>query len=107
MRRTIAYAASILAGLPWISPATAATLTNRDTREHSVMILEKAQASASRALKPEESIEGICRKGCIIRIGASETSEYIVEGNELLSIEGGEVFLTGTEPGALPAKEAR
>jgi hypothetical protein len=100
--RNVGYAAGILAVLQWTSFASAASLTNRDNREHQVTILEKAQASVTRALKPEETLQGICPKGCIVRLDGSERHEFIVEGDESLSIEGGEIFLDGVEPKPAP-----
>lgn len=68
-------------------------------------ILEKSQASVSRALKPEETLQGICSKGCILRLNGSERHEFIVEPDQRLSIEGGDIFLDGIDTPSQPSQD--
>lgn len=71
--------------------ASAATLTNQDDKEHKLTIQEGNEKKEI-ALKPTGVLEGLCPKGCVIRIGDSEDDEYILEGPEILSIDGGKIY---------------
>jgi hypothetical protein len=76
------------------SPAQALKLTNRDTTEQKMTIQEN-NGSREQVLKPAETIEGFCNAGCTIKMQDGE--EYEFDGNELVSIEEGLIFLD--EPG--------
>jgi hypothetical protein len=76
------------------SPAAALKLTNRDTAEQKMTISEN-NAAREQVLKPAETVEGFCNSGCTIRMQDGE--EYEFDGNEVVSIEEGLIFLD--EPG--------
>jgi hypothetical protein len=77
-----------------VSPAHALKLTNRDATEQKLTINEN-NGSREQVLKPSETLEGICASGCTIQIKDGE--EYEFDGNEIVSIEEGLMFLD--EPG--------
>jgi hypothetical protein len=77
-----------------VSPAHALKLTNRDATELMLTINENT-SSRQQAVKPSETLEGICNGGCTIQIKDGE--EYEFDGNEIVSIEEGLMFLD--EPG--------
>jgi len=80
----------------WTSDTDAATLTNRDDKDYKVTITE-GEAKQERVLKPAASLEGICQKGCIIRLNDSENDEYELDGTEVVSIEDGNLYYDGPD----------
>jgi hypothetical protein len=72
------------------SPAYALKLTNRDATEQKMTISENT-ASREQVLKPSETLDGICSAGCTIQMQDGE--EYEFDGNEIVSIEEGLMFL--------------
>jgi hypothetical protein len=69
-------------------------LVNRDEVAHTVTVMidsERQQVS----LAPAGKLEGFCPDGCVIRIDEDEKRDFIIEGSERLSIEGGLVYFDG------------
>ena len=79
-----------------VTPALAVSVTNRDDKEHKLTIIE-GDARTGQVLKPAGVIDGICMKGCIVRLGDSENDEYELEGAEVVSIEDGYLYYDGPE----------
>src|SRR5262245_14793932 len=73
-----------------VSPAQALKLTNRDTVDQKLTITENS-ATREQTLKPTESVDGFCASGCTIQIQNGE--EYEFDGNEVVSIEEGLLYL--------------
>jgi len=90
--------AALLTGLAY--PASAAvTLVNRDDKDHKLTVIEDGGAkSTDHVLKPTQMLEGICEKGCVIRLNDSEEDEYELEDGDKVSIEEG--YLYYDEPAA-------
>ena len=87
------------------SAAYALSITNHDDHDHKVTIVEGG-VNKDQVLKPEATIEGVCDKGCVIRLNDSEDDEYELEGNEVVSIEDGYLYYDGPgETGGSPADE--
>ena len=110
---------SLLALAAWSGAAIAAvSLTNRDDKDHKLTVVEDGGAKTTEHnLKPMQVLEGICPKGCIIRLNDSEADEYELEPGDKVSIEEGYLYYdepesgqqqgTGTAPaapGAAPAE---
>jgi hypothetical protein len=72
------------------SQAGALQLTNRDTADHKLVVTEK-DTEQELVVKPSEILDDICTKGCTIKM--SDGEEYEFEGNEVVSIEEGLLFL--------------
>jgi hypothetical protein len=47
------------------------------------------------ATRPGETIRDFCAEGCVVRIDEDEARDFLIEGNERLSIEGGLVYFDG------------
>jgi hypothetical protein len=113
-----------LVALVWVvlcaataDPAAAISITNRDDKEYKITVLEEDGAKTTdHVLKPNQILEGICLKGCVIRLNDNEEDEYeLVEGTEVVSIEEGYLYYDqeetpgsaapGTVPGSPPAKK--
>ena len=97
----IGLSGACAAGFAWLivtvaQPAAAVTLTNRDDKTYAV---EVSANSARRAhqLAPGKSIAGVCKDGCILRLIGIADGEYVLEGTERVSIEGGLVYYDGQE----------
>jgi hypothetical protein len=76
--------------------AEALGVTNRDDKDHKLTIIE-GEAKAEHTLKPAAVLEGICLKGCVIRLNDSENDEYELEGTEVVSIEDGYLYYDGPD----------
>jgi hypothetical protein len=99
---------AILAGLcVFLAPqsASALQLTNRDTTNYKLIIAE-LNGGAKKELEttPSQIIEDICLKGCTITM--PDGQEYEFEGNEIVSIEEGLIFLDGPDDLTGPSEGA-
>ncbi len=78
--------------------AGSVSITNRDDKEHKLTIIEEDGAKKTdHVLKASQVLEGVCLKGCIIRLNDSEEDEYELEGSEVVSIEEGYLYYDGPE----------
>ncbi len=94
----LSLTALILSG----ASVSAASLANRDDKEHKITIIE-GDAKADQVLKPQQSIEKICLKGCVLRLNDSEDDEYQLEAEDVVSIEDGYLYHDTPDPAATPA----
>ena len=82
--------------------AQAATLANRDDKDHKVTIIE-GEAKSDQTLKPQQIMDKICAKGCVVRLNDSEDDEYQIEPDDMVSIEDGYLYHDTPElPAATP-----
>ena len=90
-------------GVIWLlSSSTAAhavSITNRDEHDHTVTVIE-GNTKANHVLKPSQTLNGICAKGCTIRLNDVEDDEYQLEGEDVVSIEDGSLFYDGPDTAA-------
>lgn len=93
-----------LLAFPAFSVSAAVTLVNRDDKDHKLTVIEDGGAkSTDHILKPTQMLEGICEKGCVIRINDSAEEEYELEAGDKVSIEEGFLYYdepAGTQQGA-------
>ena len=83
--------------------AHAVSITNRDEHDHKLTIME-GDTKADHVLKPAQVLNGICTKGCIVRLNDGEDDEYQLEANDVVSIEDGSLYYDGPEaPADTPA----
>lgn len=107
MSRKAVLVSAVASLLMSSSVVEAVVLTNRDDKEHKLTIVE-GDARSERTVKPSEIVEGICPKGCVIRLNDSDDDEYELDGPETVSIEEGFLYYDGPEgqeesaPGASP-----
>lgn len=94
-------AACALAALLWTSAAEAVSITNRDEKDYKVTI-DASGEKKDHILKPSQVLEGVCQKGCVIRLNDSESDEYELEGTEVVSIEEGYLYYDGPDSPAPP-----
>ena len=83
-------------------PAIAASITNRDDKDHELTIIE-GDGKQPHLLKPAGVLDGVCLRGCVVRIGTSQNDEYELEGSETVSIEDGYLYYDGADAGPEPA----
>lgn len=84
------------------SAAAAVTLVNRDAKDHKLTIIEDDGAKTQdHVLKPTQVLEGICPKGCIIRLNDSAEDEYELEAGDKVSIEEGYLYYDDPETGPI------
>jgi hypothetical protein len=79
------------------SAASAITLTNRDTSDQKLIVIEGDKQNEL-VIKAGEKLE-LCQKSCVIRLPDGEDYEF--DGTEVVSLEEGLLFLdTPEEKGA-------
>jgi hypothetical protein len=97
----MAVAASLSVVLLWSPVACASSITNRDDKDYKVTVIE-AKATKDHVLRPSAALDGICEKGCVIRLDDKESDEYELKGSEVVSIEDGYLYYDGSPPSAVP-----
>jgi hypothetical protein len=90
-----------IAALLVTSVAQAATIANRDDKDVKVTVIE-GPTREDRIIPPGKAIEGICQKGCIIRLNDNENDEYELEGPEHVSVEDGFLYYDGPDAEGAP-----
>ena len=83
--------------------ASAVSVTNRDDKEQKIQIVE-GDAKKDHTLKPAAVLDGVCLKGCVIRLNDNDNDEYELDGTEVVTIEDGFLYYDG--PDAPPAGAA-
>ena len=91
--------ASAIAALLMTSAASAVTITNRADKEIKLGVIE-GSAKQDLLLPAGKVLEGVCQKGCIIRLNDSAKDEYELEGSESVSVEEGFLYYDGPASGA-------
>lgn len=100
--RSRLVAASTIAALLMTSAASAVTITNRGDKETKVSVIE-GTAKQDQVLAAGKVLDGVCQKGCIIRLNDSENDEYELDGSEVVSVEEGFLYYDGSEVGTAPS----
>ena len=73
------------------APAHAVSVTNKDDKDHKLTIVE-GDTKQDLVLKPNGVLDGVCPKGCAMRLGDSDDDEYVLEGAETVSIEDNKLY---------------
>ena len=55
-------------------------------------VIIEGDAQNYHVVKPNAVLEGICQKGCLIRLDNSEEDPYELKGSEVTSIEEGQLY---------------
>jgi hypothetical protein len=100
MSITVVTAFAIVA-LLWVPAAFASSIINRDDKDYKVTVIE-AKATKDHILKPSAALNGICQKGCVIRLNDSDNDEYELKGSDIVSIEDGYLYYDGPPASAVP-----
>jgi hypothetical protein len=88
------------------SHAHAVSVTNKDDKEQKIQIVE-GEVKKDHTLKPAAILDGVCLKGCVIRLNDNENDEYELDGTEVVTIEDGYLYYDGPDtPPAGAAPEA-
>ena len=94
-------AVSLTVALMWTPDAYASSITNRDDQDQKVTVIE-GNAAADHILRPSARLEGVCSKGCVVRLNDSQQDEYELKGSEVVSIEDGYLYYDGAPASAVP-----
>jgi hypothetical protein len=90
--------------------AHAASVTNRDEIDRKVTIIEGDRTS-EHVLQPSQALNDFCAKGCTIRLDDAEDDEYMLEADDVVSIEDGSLYYdrpdTPVAPAPPPARGGR
>ena len=87
----LACAVGVIGLLSSSTAAHAVSITNRDEHDHKVTVIE-GDTKTDHVLKPSQALNGICAKGCTIRLNDDEDDEYQLEANDVVSIEEGSLY---------------
>jgi hypothetical protein len=98
---TMVVAAVATAALIWVPGACASSITNRNGKDHKVTVIE-GKATKDHVLAPSAALEGICQKGCVVRLNGNDKDEYELKGSETVSIEDGFLYYDGPPASAVP-----
>lgn len=85
---------SVMMAIVTADGAGAQVLNNRDDVSRNVTVMAKS-ARRLVAVEPGKAISDFCPDGCVIRVDEDETRDFLIEGNERLSIENGLVYFDG------------
>ena len=85
--------------------AHAASITNRDEVDRKVTIIE-GDRTTDHVLQPSQALNDVCAKGCTIRLDDGEDDEYLLEGDDVVSIEDGSLYYDRPDTPALPTPPA-
>lgn len=103
MHHPLAVVAYLAAVMAWAPGASASQLSNLDSKDHNVTVIE-GNAAKTHVLQPSAKLEGICIQGCVLRLDGSEADEYELDGSEVVSIEDGYLYYDGPVASAEPKK---
>jgi hypothetical protein len=81
--------------------AHAVSITNRDEHDHKVTIIE-GDTKADHVVKPSQVLSDVCVKGCTVRLNDDEEDEYILEADDVVSIEDGSLYYDKPDTPAVP-----
>ncbi len=99
LKRAVSAACLLLLSLSATAATASVTVTNRDTKDHQVTIIEDNGAKTNdHTLKPEQVLDGICTKGCILRLNGKAEDEYELEATDRVSIEEGYLYYDDPQP---------
>lgn len=73
------------------SAVQAASITNRDDRNHTVTVIE-GSTRKDHVLKPNAVLDGICETGCLIRLGDNSDDPFELQSSDVTSIEEGQLY---------------
>lgn len=94
----VAFLTAVLIGYP---AAHASSITNRDDRDYKLTVIEDT-ATKDHTLAPSATLKGVCLQGCIVRLNDEDTSEYELEGSDVVSIEDGLLYYDDPPATAVP-----
>ena len=92
----LALTVCAIAALLMTSAASAATITNRGDKEVKLTVTE-GSSRQDEVLPTGKVVDGVCQKGCIIRLNDNANDEYELEGSESVSVEGGFLYYESLE----------
>jgi hypothetical protein len=98
----LALTVCAIAVLLLTSAASAATISNRGDKEVKLTITE-GSSRHDEMLPPGKVVDGVCQKGCIIRLNDDANNEYELDGSESVSVEGGFLYYDTPENEAAPS----
>jgi hypothetical protein len=102
--------ARVVALIGLLSSSTAAhavSITNRDDQDHKVTVVE-GDTKTDHTLKPAQTLTGLCAKGCTLHLNDDPEEEYLLEADDVVSIEEGILYYdtppdAPAAPGQTPA----
>ena len=81
----------------------ASTLINADRVNRKILVIQ-GDSRTPQTLEPGAVIKEICRDGCIVRIDEDANKDFVLEGTERVTIEGGLLYYDGELRKPVPGK---
>lgn len=89
------------------STASAVSISNREDTAQTLTIIV-GDARKSRVIKPEETLDNVCKEGCLLRLNNDVRDDpYELQGSDVVSIEDGELWLEDAGEAAASPSGAR
>ena len=85
------------------SAVQASTLINADRVSRKILVI-KGDSRTPQTLEPGAVIKEICKDGCIVRIDEDANRDFVLEGTERVTIEGGLLYYDGELSKPVPGK---
>ncbi|MEM8972536.1 MAG: hypothetical protein AAGD43_10790 [Pseudomonadota bacterium] len=83
--------------------AGASTMVNADRVARNILVI-KGSTRTPHELKPGAVMKDVCAKGCIVRIDEDANRDFVLEGTERVTIEGGLLYYDGELTRPAPVK---
>ncbi len=104
-KSAVCVAAAFGVAVSAVLPASAATLTNRDTKAYNVLVIE-GENERHVTIEPDQSVENICATTCSIALTDDSEMVDIALADQLM-IEEGQIYLLDEQSSeASPGGEA-
>lgn len=103
MKRSI-IGSTILTALFLMAPANAATITNNETSDQKITVLQ-GDSSEQFNFTPGQKIDGVCSASCTLRLGNGD--EFELEPEDVVSIEDGSLFVEPQSQGAAEPQQEK
>jgi hypothetical protein len=87
---------AFVAGLALANPAQAAKISNHDETEHKLSIAQGDEI-AVKTIKPQQSLDSLCLKACVVRIDDNDEDEYELDADDIVAIEDGVMYYDGPD----------
>ncbi len=95
LRSILSFVTGVAAlSVGYASFAQASTMVNADRVTRNILIIT-GTSRTPQALQPGATVKDVCPQGCVVRIDEDANRDFVLEGNERVTIEGGLLYYDG------------
>jgi len=88
----------------FLTAAEASTMVNADRVTRNILVIQ-GSTRTPHELKPGAVMKDVCAQGCIVRIDKDANRDFVLEGTERVTIEGGLLYYDGELAKPAPSKD--